>query len=115
MPFASLVLLTLLSQLPVQASSTATVRAGGHTYQLYCVQEGELILASETGVCEKNDSGGVQHFEVRNEEREVQFSQDAPAEKPFSYVGIFSFANAGRQIFDVDTSRDGIQSSAAKR
>jgi len=90
------------------------VRAGGHSYQLFCNLQGELILLSETGLCEKTDSGGVERFEVRNEDGEVQFSQDAPAEKPFSYVGIFSATNAGREIFDVDTSHDEIENSAPK-
>jgi hypothetical protein len=106
MPFTSLILLTLLSGVSVQASSSAAVKATGHTYQLYCTQEGELIRPSETGVCEKTASGGVQRFEVRNEDGELQFFQDAPAGNPFSYVGIFSVANAGREIFDVDTSHD---------
>jgi hypothetical protein len=68
MPFASFVLLTLLSGMAGQDSSSATIRASGHTYQLFCTQEGELILASETGLCEKTETGGVQHFEVRNED-----------------------------------------------
>lgn len=114
MPFASLVLLTLLSGIPGQASSSATVRAGEHTYQLFCTQEGELILASETGLCEKTESGGVQHFEVRNEDGEAQFSQEAPAGNPFSYVGIFSIANAGRVILDIDTSHDEMQGGGPK-
>jgi hypothetical protein len=114
MPFASLILLTLLSVLPVQTSSSATVHASGHTYQLFCAQEGELILASDTGLCEKTESGGVQRFEIRNEEGEAQFFQDAPAGNPFSSVGIFSIANAGRQIFDVDTSHDDTQGSGLK-
>ncbi len=114
MPFASLLLLSLLSPFQVQAPSSAMVRTGGHTYQLFCSLQGELILLSETGLCEKTDSGGVERFEVRNEDGEVQFSQDAPAEKPFSYVGIFSVANAGREIFDVDTSHDEIENSAPK-
>jgi hypothetical protein len=114
MPFTSLVLLALLTGVSVQASSSATVKAGGHTYQLFCSQEGELIRASETGLCEKTESGGVQHFEVRNEAGEVQFFQDAPAGIPFSYVGIFSIANTGREIFDVDTSHDEIHGSSPK-
>jgi hypothetical protein len=112
MPFTSLILLALLSRVSVQASSSATVKASGHTYQLFCSQEGELIRASETGVCEKTESGGVQRFEVRNEDGEVQFFQDAPAGNPFSYVGIFSFANAGKEILDVDTSHDQIHGSS---
>jgi hypothetical protein len=56
----------------------------------------------------------VQRFEIRNEDGEVQFFQDAPAGNPFSYVGIFSLANAGREIFDVDTSHDDIQGSGTK-
>src|ERR1700675_3967411 len=103
MPFTSLILLTLLSGVSLQAPSSATIKASGHTYQLYCAQEGDSIVASETGVCEKTESGGVRHFEIRNEDGEVQFFQDAPEGKPFTYVGIFSLANAGREIFDVDT------------
>jgi hypothetical protein len=114
MPFASLILLTLLSGVSLQAPPSATVKASGHTYQLYCAQEGELIVASETGVCEKTESGGVQRFEIRNEDGEVQFSQDAPEGNPFSYVGIFSLANAGSEIFDVDTSHDEIHGSGPK-
>jgi hypothetical protein len=114
MPFASLILLTLLSGVSLQASSSATVKASGHTYQLYCAQEGELIVASETGVCEKTESGGVQRFEIRNEDGEVQFFQDAPGGNLFSYVGIFSLANAGREIFDVDTTHDEIHASGLK-
>src|ERR1700680_1411323 len=111
MAFASLILLTLLSGVSAQASSSATVHAGGHTYQLFCRQEDELIHASETGLCEKKESGGVQRFEIRNEDGEVQFSQGAPDGNPFSYVGIFSIANAGREILDVDTSHDEIRAS----
>ena len=114
MPFASLVLLALLSGMAGQDSSSAAIRASGHTYQLFCTQEGELILASETGLCEKTESGGVQHFEVRNEDGEAQFSQDAPAGSPFSYVGVFSIANAGRVILDIDTSNDGMQGGGPK-
>jgi len=114
MPFASLILLTLLSRVPVQASSSATVHAGGHTYQLFCRQEDELIHASETGLCEKAESGGLQRFEIRNEDGEVQFFQDAPDGNPFSYVGIFSIANAGREILDVDTSHDETQGGGLK-
>jgi hypothetical protein len=114
MPIASLVLLTLLSRISAQDTSSAGIRAGGHTYQLFCALEGELPLASETGVCEKTETGGVQRFEVRNEAGEVQFSQDAPAGTPFTYVGIFAFANAGREILDVDTSHDETAASGAK-
>ena len=114
MPFASLILLTLLSRVPAQASSSAAVKASGHTYQLYCTQEGELIRASDTGLCEKTESGGVQRFEIRNEDGEVQFFQDAPSGNPFSYVGIFSFANAGKEILDVDTSHDEIHGNGPK-
>lgn len=114
MRIASLILLTLLSGNSAQVSSSAMVRAGGHTYQLFCSQEGELILASETGLCEKTESGGVQRFEIRNEDGEVQFFQDAPSGNPFSYVGIFSIANAGKEILDVDTSLDEIQASSQK-
>ena len=112
MPLTSLVLLALLSPASLQASSSATVKASGHTYQLFCSQEGELILASETGLCEKTESGGVQHFEVRNEAGEVQFFQDAPTGNPFQYVGIFSFANAGKEILDIDISHDEIHGSS---
>ena len=112
MTFASLVFFTLLSRVSVQTSSSATVHASGHTYQLFCSQEGELIRASETGLCEKTESGGVQRFEVRNEDGETQFFQDAPAGNPFSYVGIFSVANAGREIFDVDTAHDEIHGNS---
>jgi hypothetical protein len=105
MLITSLVLLALLSQNSDQGTPKAAVKAGGHTYQLFCTQEGEVIRASETGLCEKTESGGVLRFEVRNEDGEVQFFQDAPTGDPFSYVGIFSAANAGREILDVDTSR----------
>ena len=111
MPFASLILLTVLSQAPAQSTPNATVRAGGHTYQLFCAQEGELIRASETGLCEKTESGGVQRFEIRNDDGEVQFFQDAPDGNPFSYVGIFPFANAGKEIINIDTSHDEIHGS----
>src|ERR1700674_3963735 len=111
MAFASLILLTLLSGVSAQASSSATVHASGHTYQLFCRQEDELIHASETGLCEKTESGGVQRFEIRNEDGEVQFSQDAPGGDPFSYVGIFSIANAGRETLYVDTSHGEIRGS----
>jgi hypothetical protein len=87
------------------------VRASGHTYELFCSQEGELIRASETGLCEKTESGGVQRFEIRDDTGEVQFFQDAPAGNPFSYVGIFSVENAGREILYVDTSHDEIHGS----
>jgi hypothetical protein len=110
----SLILLTLLSGVSLQASPSATVKVSGHTYQLYCAQEGELVVASETGLCEKTEAGGVQRFEIRNEDGEVQFFQDAPAGNPFSYVGIFSLANAGREILDVDTSHDEIHGSGPK-
>jgi len=110
----SLILLTLLSGIPVQSSPSATVKASGHTYQLYCAQEGELIVASETGVCEKTEAGGVQRFEIRNEDGEVQFFQDAPGGNPFSYVGIFSIANAGTEILDIDISHDELQGSGPK-
>ncbi len=110
----SLILFTLLSAVPVQTSPSAAVKVSGHTYQLYCAQEGELIVASETGLCEKTEAGGVQRFEIRNEDGETQFFQDAPGGNPFSYVGIFSIANAGREIFDVDTSHDENQGSGLK-
>ncbi len=114
MPFAILVLFAGLLGIPGQNLSTATVKAGGHVYQLFCSQEGELIVASETGLCEKTESGGVQRFEVRNEAGDVQFAQDAAAGAPFTYVGIFSFANAGNEILDVDTSLDETQGSGPK-
>ena len=110
----SLILLALLSGVPVQTSPSAAVKASGHTYQLYCAQEGELIVASETGLCGKTESGGVQRFEIRNEDGDIQFFQDAPGGNPFSYVGIFSIANAGREILDVDTSHGDIQGSGPK-
>ena len=112
MAITNLVLLTLLSGVSAQTSSSATVRANGHIYELFCSQEGELILASETGLCDKTESGGVQRFEIRNEAGEVEYFQDAPAGNPFTYVGIFSVANAGRVILEVDTSRDEIHGSS---
>jgi hypothetical protein len=110
----SLILLALLSGIPVQTSPSAAVKASGHTYQLYCAQLGELIVASETGLCGKTEAGGVQRFEIRNEDGDIQFFQDAPGGNPFSYVGIFSIANAGREILDVDTSHGEIQGSGLK-
>src|SRR5712664_2349732 len=112
MPFMSLILLALLPRSSVKAPSSATVKSSGHIYQLFCSQEGELIRASETGLCEKTESGGVLRFEIRNESGEEQFFQEATAGNPFSYVGIFSFANAGREIFEVDTSRDEIHGTS---
>ena len=106
MPIANLVLLALLSGISAQDASSAAVKAGGHTYQLFCAQAGEDPAASETGICEKTEAGGVQRFEVRNETGDVQFTQDAPAGNPFTYVGIFAFANAGREILDVETSHE---------
>src|SRR5216684_6676789 len=103
MALTSLLLLALLSAAPAQTSPSATIRAAGHTYQLFCTREGELIQASETGLCEKTDEGGIQHFEVRNENGEVQFSQDATDGNAFSFVAIFGVANAGREILDVET------------
>jgi hypothetical protein len=114
MPFATLILLTLLSGVSLQAPSSAKLKAGGHTYQLYCAQESELIVASETGVCEKTESGGVPRFEIRNQDGEVQFSQDAPGGNPFTYVGIFSIANAGREILYVDISHDEVHGIGLK-
>lgn len=114
MRFATLVLLTLLSAALPQDSPNTAIKAGGHAYQLYCAQEGETIAASDTGLCEKTESGGVLRFEVRNETGEAQFSQDAPAGTPFSYVAIFSFINAGQEILDVDTSRGETGSSEPK-
>ena len=106
MAFTTLVFLALLSTAPAQTAPSATVMAGGHAYQLFCTQAGELMVESETGLCEKTEAGGVQHFEVRNEDGEVQFSQDAPEGKPFTYVAIFGVANAGREVLDVDTAQD---------
>jgi hypothetical protein len=114
MPFAIAVLLVVLSGVPKQTISTATVKASGHTYQLFCAQEGELILASDTGLCEKTESAGVQHIEIRNEAGDVQFSQDAPDGDAFKSVGIFSFANAGKEIIDVDSSHDVTASSSPR-
>jgi hypothetical protein len=114
MAFMSLVLLAFLLGSSPQAPSTAAVRGSGHIYRLFCAQAGELIVASETGVCEKTEAGGVQRFEVRNEAGDVQFFQDAPEENPFSYVGIFSFANGDGEILDIDTSHGEIQSSGPK-
>jgi len=114
MLFTSLILLTLLSQDPAPSASSASVLAGGHAYQLFCSQEGELIRASETGQCEKTESGGVQRFEIRNEDGDAQFFQDAPAGNPYTYVETFSFANAGREIFYVSTSHDEIHGSGLK-
>src|SRR5579862_9871506 len=108
MAIATLILLTLFGRAPAQDSPSAAIQAGGHTYQLFCRQEDELIAASETGLCEKTESAGIQRFEVRNEAGDVQFSQDAPEGKPFSYVGIFSIANAGSEILDVDTSLEDV-------
>lgn len=109
MDFAGIALFALLSQALAQSPlSSATIRAGGHTYQLYCTQQGELIRASDTGVCQKSDSGGVERFEIRNEDGDAQFFQDAPADKPFGYVAIFAFPNpGGREILEVDTSPGG--------
>ena len=104
MAWATFFLLTFLSQIAPPSSSGALVHAGGQIYQLYCTNTGELIVASETGVCEKSDSGGVEHFEIRNEDGDAQFTEDAPAGKPFAYVAVFALANAGKEIVDVDTS-----------
>lgn len=107
MPFAGILFLTVLLQAPEQAPlSSATVRASGHTYQLFCLREGEEIEASETGVCQKTESGGVRRFEIRNEDGKAEFSQDAPGGKSFTYVAISSIGGAGRQILDVDTSQE---------
>lgn len=107
MPLAGILLLTLLSQTPDQpALSNATIRAAGHSYQLFCLREGEEIEASETGLCQKTDSGGVTHFEIHNEDGTVQFSQDAPDGKPFSYVAVVPIMGAARTLLDVDTSSD---------
>jgi hypothetical protein len=71
------------------------------------LREGEEIQASETGICQKTESGGVQHFEIRHETGEAQFSKDAPPGKPFGYVAIFSLPDAGgREILEVDTSQE---------
>jgi len=73
-------------------------------YQLFCRQEGEEIRASETGLCEKTESGGVLRFEVHDEDGQVRFFDDAPAGQPYAYVGIFSYANAGREVLYIETS-----------
>lgn len=116
MDFAGVLLFALLSQASGQSPlSSATIRAGGHTYQLYCAQQGELIRVSDTGVCQKTDSGGVQRFEIRNEDGEAQFFQDAPADNPFGYVAIFAFPNpGGREILEVDTSPGGASGGGPK-
>src|SRR5579863_5527344 len=114
MPIASLVLLAILSRIPPQGASSAGVKAGGHTYQLFCARENEEPEASETGICEKTETGGVQRLEVRNESGEAQFSLDAPAGNPLTYVGIFAAANAGREILDVDISHDQAPGGGAK-
>jgi len=114
MPFISLILLALLSQASAQSTPGVTVQAGGHMYQLFCSQEGELIRASETGLCEKTESGGVERFEIRNEDGDVQFFKDAPSGNLYSYVGIFSFSNAGREIFYINTSHDETHGSGLK-
>jgi hypothetical protein len=107
MRFAGILLLTLLSQTPDQPPlSSAAIRAAGHTYHLFCLREGEEIQASETGLCQKTDSGGVTHFEIRDEDGEAKFAQDAPAGKPLSYVAMVSIANAGKTLLDMDTSSD---------
>jgi hypothetical protein len=107
MPLAGILLLTLLWQTPDQTPlSTATIRVAGHSYQLFCLREGEEIEASETGLCQKTDAGGVTHFEIRNEDGDARFSRDAPAEKPFSYVAIASVGGAGKTILNVDTSSE---------
>ena len=116
MEFASIVLFALLTQASTQFPlSSATIRAGGHTYQLYCTQQGELIRASETGVCQKTESGGVERLEIRNEDGDVQFFQDAPAEKAFGYVAIFAFSNpGGREILEVDTAQSELPAGGPK-
>jgi len=107
MPLAGILLLSLLWQTPdPPALSSATIRAAGHSYQLFCLREGEEIEASETGLCQRTDAGGVTHFEIRNEAGEAQFSQDAAAGKPFSYVAVVPIAGAARTLLDVDTSSD---------
>jgi hypothetical protein len=111
MPLASFIFVIFLSQAsPQSTASTAMIQAAGHTYQLFCAQQGEVIRASETGLCKKTESGGVERFEIRNEDGEAQFFQDAPAGNPFSYVGIFLFASGGRKILDVETAREEPQS-----
>lgn len=114
MALTSLLLLALLSAAPAQTTPGATIRTAGHTYQLFCTREGELIQASETGLCEKTDEGGIQHFEVRNENDEVQFSQDATGGSAFSFVALFGVANAGREILDVETSQNETAASDPK-
>jgi hypothetical protein len=51
---------------------------------------------------------------VRNETRDVQFFQDAPEGKPFTYVGIFSFSNGGSEILNIETSFDEIPDNGPK-
>lgn len=114
MPSAILFLLSAVFGFPLQSLPGASVKAGGHTYQLFCAQQGELMVASETGICDQTESGGVQRFEVRNEAGDVQFAQDAPDGHSFTYVAIFRFANAGEEILDVDTSQDDLNSADPK-
>lgn len=114
MLFTNLILLTLLLQAPEQSAPAVTVQAGGHMYQLFCNREGEEITASETGLCERTESGGVPHFEIRDEDGKAQFAEDAPGGNPFTYVGIFLFAHGGRQLLYVDTSHDEKHGSGLK-
>lgn len=107
MPLATLIFLALLPQAATQSPpSRAIIQSNGHTFQLFCTAKGELIAASETGVCEKGDSGGIEHFEIRNEDGEARFSQDAPEGNAFTYVGIFAVTGGPREILDVETSHD---------
>jgi hypothetical protein len=109
MAFAGFILLTLLAQAPERSPlSSATIHARGHDYQLFCLRQGEEIQESPTEVCEKKDSGEIQHFEIRNEDGDAKISQDAPEGKPFGYVALSLIPSAGREILDVDTSSDGV-------
>jgi hypothetical protein len=115
MSFAAVLLLTfLLAQGSAQSPpSSAIVPAGGHTYQIFCAQQGELIRASDTGICQKTEAGGVERFEIRNEDGDVQFDRDAPADNPFNFVGMFSFSGGQRKILDVETSHGEVHGNAS--
>lgn len=105
MPLSILLLAVLLSQGPSPAvPSRGVISSNGHTYQLFCAQQGELIVASETGVCEKTEAGGVQRFEIRDEDGEAAFSEDAPEGGAFTYVGMSSTIGGPRDILTVEVS-----------
>ena len=99
MTFTTLILLTLLSQAPTQSTPAVTVQAGGHMYQLFCSREGEEISASETGLCEKTESGGVQHFEIRDEDGKPQFAEDAPGRQSIHLRGYLFVCPWGQGTF----------------